>query len=112
MFETNSYGSNGTITLSKSAANFKYLEIYFNDNNECGCGYTKVFSPNGKQVQLFLIEPASGNVTYFRRTSYLISEKTITPNVDVAGYTKITNGTAAHTTGTNYIRITRVIGKR
>lgn len=112
LFETNSYGSNGTITLSKSAANFKYLEIYFNDNNERGCGYTKVFSPNGKQVQLFLIEPASGNVTYFRRTSYIISEKTITPNVDVAGYTKITNGTAAHTTGTNYIRITRVIGKR
>ena len=43
-------GSNDTITLSDSAANYSYLEIYYasTQNNILRWDYTKLFSPNGK----------------------------------------------------------------
>lgn len=108
----NESGSTGTITLSTAASQYVYLEIYFTDNNGSGCGHTKIHNPNGKTVDLSLIEASSGATTYFRRTKYTISGSTITPNTEYAGYVKITNATASTTGGTNYIKITRVIGKR
>lgn len=48
----NSSGSNGTITLSQTAANFSYLEIYFNDSAYKLNAYVKVCSPNNKIVAL------------------------------------------------------------
>lgn len=42
----NEAGATGTITLSESAANFSYIEIYHE------LGYTKVKYPNGKTVSL------------------------------------------------------------
>lgn len=48
----NSSGSNGTITLSQTAANFSYLEIYFNDSVYKLNAYVKVYSPNDKIVAL------------------------------------------------------------
>lgn len=52
---SNASGTNGTITLSETAANFSYFEIYF-----WGDGYdiVKVYAPNGKKAALF-----SGNVS-------------------------------------------------
>ena len=43
-------GTSGTVTLSDSAANYAYLEIYYGStqNNVLRWEYTKLFNPNGK----------------------------------------------------------------
>lgn len=106
----NSSGTNGTITLSTSAAKFNYLEVFFTDNNGRGGGYVKVYSPNGKTVDLSIIEACESSSTYFRRTAYTISGTSMTPSSTRAGYVSITGSTVAHSSGTNYIKITRVVG--
>lgn len=108
----NESGSNGTITLTTAASQYVYLEIYYTDNNGLGGGYTKIYNPNGKTIELSLIEAGSSTTTYFRRTKYTISAKTITPDTASAGYVRISTATPSHTSGTNYLKITRVVGKR
>ena len=105
----NSSGSNGTITLSETSANFIYLEIYFKDNNGVEHTSTKVYSPNGKETQLFTVEATSSN-TFIRRTYYNISGTTLTPSANSAGYVKLTDGGNSHTLGTNLIYVTKVVG--
>lgn len=102
--------STGTITLSDSVDNYEYLEIFFTDNNGEKSGYTKLHSPFSMVVNLHIVE-AAGTNTYIRRTSYSISGNTITPALADAGYLRISGATASHTTGTNYIKITRVFGR-
>jgi hypothetical protein len=106
----NTSGTTGAVTLSETAANFKYIEIFFTDNNGKAGGYTKVYSPNGKTVSLSIIEAGSGVQTYFRRTTYTISGTAITPDTTSSGYAKIATATASHTHGANYIKIVRVVG--
>ena len=47
----NTTGDAGTITLSDSAANYTYIEIFYRDYDSV-YNYTKVYSPNGKTVSL------------------------------------------------------------
>lgn len=116
----NSSGSTGTITLWESSANFEYLEIFFTDNNGELGGYTKIRTPYTKVVNLSIIE-AGGTTTHIRRTNYTISGTTITPDTTNAGFVKLTGSDDAstkvgssvtHTYGTNYIKITRVVGHK
>ena len=101
--------SNGTITLSQSAANFAYLEILYTDNNGKYGGYTKLYNANGKVVMLNIMEAAS--TIYSRQTAYTISGTSLTPDVATASYFRITSAGAVSTSiGTNYIKITRVMG--
>ena len=102
--------SAGTITLSDSVDNYEYLEIFFTDNNGEKSGYTKMHKPYSGVVNLFIVE-AAGTNTYIRRTSYTFSGTTITPDVSNAGYLRVAQATASHTSGTNYIKITRVLGR-
>lgn len=52
----NASGNSGTITLSETAANYKYIEIfYLHDNSGSRYGSTRVYSPNGKTACLKLI---------------------------------------------------------
>jgi hypothetical protein len=116
-------GSTGTITLNESLEKeeivdgatvkkqaFEYIEIFFADNNSKVGGSVKIYEPNGKTACLSVIEAGSGVTTYFRRTSYALSGTTLTPDTANAGYVRISTATPAHTTGTNYIKITRVVG--
>ena len=48
----NSSGSNGTITLSQSAANFIYLEILYLDKQYNYYSSVKIYTPNGKKAIL------------------------------------------------------------
>ena len=105
-------GSSAAITLSASAEEFKYLEIYYNDNLDRGCGYTKVPDPNGKTIHLCLTEASSSTITFYRRTSYTISGTSITPDITNAGYVKITAASPSHSGGTNFLKITKVVGHR
>ena len=108
----NSGASAGTIQLSDSAANYSYLEIFFTDNNNNGNGSIKIESPNGKYADLSLIEQGGTNkYTYIRRTEYLISGTSITPETSNAGFVLIVDNAVNQTTaGTNYIQITKVLG--
>lgn len=106
----NSNGSNGTITLNETSANFKYIEIFFTDNQGYSGGYTKVYSPNGKTVCLSIVEAAASSYTLIRRTNYTVSATTITPNTTLAGYGRLKGNAVDYSTGTNYIKIKRVIG--
>lgn len=104
----------GNITLSETAANFKYLEIFFTDNNGLTGGYSKVYSPQGKTVCLSIIEPAASTRTYIRRSWYSISGQTMSLHTASAGYVDIYTDTTTriptHSTGTNYLKIVRVVG--
>ena len=48
----NTTGSNGTITLSSSANNFTYIEIFFRDTSYNFYNSVKVYSPNNKIINL------------------------------------------------------------
>lgn len=103
-------GSNGTITLPETSANFKYIDIFYTDNGGRAGGYTRVYSPNGKIVCLSIVEAAASSYTYIRRTSYTFNGTSLTPDTTLAGYALMTGTTLSHTIGTNYIKIKRVVG--
>ena len=103
-------GSNSTITLPETSANFKYIDIFYTDNGGRTGGYTRVYSPNGKIVCLSIVEAAASSYTYIRRTSYTFNGTSLTPDTTLAGYALMTGTTLSHTIGTNYIKIKRVVG--
>ena len=100
------------ITLSDSAANYTYLEIFYVDNNSAGFNSTRVYNPNGKTVDLSIVEPSdtTPNRTYIRRTAFTISGNTITPNTTTSGFVLIDGSSVSTTNGANYIAIHRVLG--
>lgn len=103
--------SNGTITLSQSASNFSYLEIFFTDNNGEKGGYTKLHSPYSAVIDLWIIEAGDSPNTYIRRTYYTLSGTSLTPDTASAGYVRFSETAVSHNTGTNYIKITRILGR-
>lgn len=119
-----STGNIGTITLSSSAANFTYLEIFYTDNNTRQPSSVKVYSPNGKYVSLSCIEPStssSDSRAYIRTSGWTISGTTMTPGrSDLSGanrgvYAQIyphASGTNidVNVTAQNYIKIFRILG--
>lgn len=109
LYENNA-GSAGTITLNASASHFKYIEIYFTDNNGNSGGYTKVYDPDGKAVHLSIAE--AGASIYSRQTIYTLSGTTLTPTTNTASYFRITSaGAVTVSMATNYLKIVRVIGR-
>ena len=121
---TSSVGISGTLTLSYSAANYTYLEIFYADNNTRQLNSVKVYNPNGKYITLSCIEPRSGNVTprtYIRSSGWTISGTTMTAGrTDLAETaTGIYAQLGPHVGGTdihvaveaiNKIKIFRVVG--
>lgn len=102
----NSNGDNGDITLSDSSAYYKYIEIYYMDNNGQDGGYVKLYNINGKKFDINLIEAGSSS-TFIRRTGYTANGNVLT--IRQSGYVQV--GSSNHTeTGTNYLYITRVVG--
>lgn len=103
----NSSGSNGSITLSQSAANFTYLEIYYRSNDSVfSC--TKVFSPNGKTASLIVSFPYSSNIAYQKNKSIKINGTSIT-NVAYSE-TWIDASGKCDASNSNNIHITKVVG--
>ena len=115
-------GTYGTVTLSQSAENFSYLEIFYQDNatNETRGKIQKsikVCDPNGKTVELSVIEAHPTNASIIVRTSYyVISGTTITKKN--SAYSKIsadetyvcTDNVPGYYIPSQYIRITKVLG--
>lgn len=107
----NSEGSAEAITLSAAITHYRYVEIFYTDNNGKGQGYTKVWNPSNKVIQLSLQEPATN--PYFRQTAYSISGTKMTPDIETASYVRVltSSGAVSVSIGTNYIKIVRVIGR-
>jgi hypothetical protein len=117
-------GNIGTITLSSSAANFAYLEIFYTDNNGRQANSVRVHAPNGKHVTLSCIEPSTSSSEprlYIRSSGWTISGTSMTVGrSDLSGanrgvYGQLypnANGTNsdAKVTVNNYIKIFRVVG--
>ena len=61
----NTTGSNGTITLSSSANNFTYIEIFFRDTSYNFYNSVKVYSPNNKIINLSTTHVFSQSGTMF-----------------------------------------------
>jgi len=99
-------GTAGTVTLSDSAENYTYLEIFYRSSGDNACGSVKVFSPNGKLVHLGTIHYiADYDYAKFALVSVSGSMITFSQNYQIT----IKNNGSAYS-AENAIFITRVVG--
>lgn len=99
-------GTAGTVTLSDSAENYTYLEIFYRSSGDNACGSVKVFSPNGKLVRLGTIHYiADYDYAKFALVSVSGSMITFSQNYQI---TLKSNGSVY--SAENAIFITRVVG--
>lgn len=99
-------GTAGTVTLTDSAENYTYLEIFYRSSGDNACGSVKVFSPNGKLVHLGTIHYiADYDYAKFALVSVSGSMITFSQNYQI---TIKSNGSTY--SAENAIYITRVVG--
>ena len=99
-------GTAGTVTLSDSAENYTYLEIFYRSSGDNACGSVKVFSPNGKLVHLGTIHyVADYDYAKFALVNVSGSRITFSQNYQIT----IKNNGSVYS-AENAIFITRVVG--
>lgn len=99
-------GTAGTVTLSDSAENYTYIEIFYRSSGDNACGSVKVFSPNGKLVHLGTIHYiADYDYAKFALVNVSGSMITFSQNYQI---TLKNNGSVY--SAENAIFITRVVG--
>ena len=112
----NDSGSNSSITLSESSANFDYIEIFFKSNDDY-YNSLKIYKPNGKMASLscwYSFTSEAG--TYLKVKTVNISGTTISNVTKTGGrfaYAEVnitTDSDKVTKNNNNYIYITRVIG--
>lgn len=108
---SNDAGTNGSITLSESSANFAILEFFYRDNNGLGHKSTRVYSPSGKLIDINNIE-GNQTSTVIRRTEYGCSETNVWIDTVKQGYVNIQPNGNSVVTNSNYIYIYKIIGYR
>ena len=105
----NTSGTTGTVTLSDSSSNYKYLEIFYRSNDDL-YGSIKVSNPNGKNIVIVSAIPHNNsNNCYLKSTSLNINSNKITVN----SYSEValkSNGELTVDTDKNCIYITKVLG--
>lgn len=110
----NSTGTAGSIILPPIY--YKYLEIYYTDNNGIKGGYAKINDlANGNLISLDIHEISSG-VVYFRQSKYQIADGgmgDITLAFVAGSYLSFNtaNGTHSYNISNNYIKIKKVVGR-
>lgn len=95
------------VKLIDSASNYKYLEIYYCDNDNT-YNSVKVENPNGKNVLLSIQYPYQNGVTYIKSCLISISGQQIT-SINYSSIT-IRGGQAPTIANSNYCYIRKVIG--
>jgi hypothetical protein len=107
-------GTNGTVTLSETSANFSYLEVFYGNSPKSGCGSVKVYSPNGKGVDMavhnFSDDEYPSGALYISQTRATIAGTTITPMG--ASYCVFRTANVFSVQALNTILIYRVVGYR
>lgn len=117
LFGNESQPMNTSITLSDSAANYDMLEIFYksNDNPQ---NSVRVYSPNGKKVDLTSTTYVSGSYNYMfvKAKQVQISGSTINTFKNTFGYCtgemEIRNGNTTIGKYTDNVGIIRVLGWR
>lgn len=99
-------GTAGTVTLSDSAENYTYLDIFYRSSGDNACGSVKVFSPNGKLVHLGTIHYIA-DYDYAKFALVSVSGSMITFNQN---YQIILKSNGSTYSAENAIYITRVVG--
>lgn len=103
--------SNGTITLSESAANYSHMRIYYRVYNDAN-GYrsVKIFEPDGKNVNLFAGETGQDNGYFWPAgRDITINGTSITTRATNRYYAASSVSASSRTTAkTNYVYITCV----
>lgn len=102
----NASGTAGTVTLSDSAENYTYLEIFYRSSGDNACGSVKVFSPNGKLVHLGTIHYIA-DYDYAKFAIVNVSGSMITFSQN---YQIILKNNGSEYSAENAIFITRVVG--
>jgi len=104
----NSSGTNGTVSLSASAANYNHMRIFFRSSD--GTEFVSsvdVHSPNGKRPNLVVVYDSS-TVMYFKAKTVYINGKSITNNGTGYGEAWVAGGSTSGRSNSNYVYITRV----
>lgn len=99
--------TNGAITLEKSVEKFKYIEIFYSDNDET-CSSVTVHDPNNKNVDLSTLA-RWGSTFYIKQKRILISDNEIT-NGNTTEVNFTTTPKIGINTSANNIYITKIIG--
>lgn len=99
-------GTAGTVTLSDSAENYTYLEIFYRSSGNNACGSVKVFSPNGKLVHLGTIHYIA-DYDYAKFALVNVSGSMITFSQN---YQIVLKNNGSTYSAENAIFITRVVG--
>lgn len=103
-------GKDNNIQLSKSSANYSYIEIFYKDTAIDTFNSVKVYNPNGKRVDMACVFNGSGGTnTQFKNAVYLISGTSITLT-NWYGNGQINASAASTATKTLQITIIRVLG--
>ena len=112
----NASGTNGTITLSETSANFSCLEIFYGlYGSKYSCNNNKLYVPNGKQVALTTV---SFDITNNSNPAYIMHNKLATisgTSISVNSYKRMwfyQNDTKPTIDSNNEIYIYKVIGYR
>lgn len=101
--------SNNNITLSDSAANYTYLEIWFRPNDSTDWqGYEKIYSPNGKTFDLNYAVLFAGTQVYIKNSAFSINGTSITQSYGIEYY--FSNNSSVRFSQTSNIYITRIVG--
>lgn len=103
----NTSGSNSNITLSDSAANYEYIEIFYK-NNDNAFSSVKVYQPNNKKVSLISHDNNAKNIAWVKFTLFVISGNIIRFGNGVEIKLAASNAITASSGNLNYI--TRVVG--
>ena len=97
----NASGTTGTVTLSESAENFKYLIIVVGFSDTGASGTVTVWSPNGKTIDVGATVADASNAS-IGRVRYAISGTTLTASSNYVG--KISSGSYSATQNKVYCK--------
>lgn len=108
----NEDGSNENIELSDTTENYKYIDIYYIDNNATpNYGFTRVYNPNGKYTFLHIISLATtGGGHYLKTRTVEIIKKQIATVETRYGQAYLRANNYPTVAQENYIYITKVLG--
>jgi hypothetical protein len=105
-------GAYGNITLTDTAANYTYFEIYFSAND--GPNYqssVKISAPNGKTISLiYALNDDSANIVYYKTKNMLITGNKINNVAGRYSDTTFFNGANPVITKVDHIKIHKVLG--
>lgn len=108
----NDSGTTGTVTLSSSAANYSYLEIFY--GKDTGSIHSvRVYNPQGKSASLIMGYYANNGTSSFQQIQtkiVKISGTSITTNSNSTGLSNISYGNSVYIYNSNDIKIYKVLG--